>query len=131
MSFLAATTFASAEITGKIVSCSGWQLNRFPELKQFLVGGEAGYYHGVEVNFIHGKEAILTVYNESKIQETIKLSELKDRGEMHNLMRAKGFVRKSDDEVYEIKEEVFWAAERNAPKNGYFELLDQPAIIIP
>ena len=82
------------------------------------MGGEAGYYHGVEVNFIHGKEAILTVYNESKIQETIKLSELKDRGEMHNLMRAKGFVRKSDDEIYEIKEEMFWAAERNVEKKS-------------
>jgi len=26
--------------------------------------------------------------------------------------------------------EIIWAAERNAPKKAYFELLDQPAMII-
>ena len=31
----------------------------------------------------------------------------------------------------ETSYEIIWAAERNAPKKGYFELLDQPAIIIP
>ena len=27
--------------------------------------------------------------------------------------------------------EIIWAAERNAPKKGYFEVLTQPAKIIP
>ena len=31
----------------------------------------------------------------------------------------------------ETSYEIIWAAERKAPKNGYLELLDQPAIIIP
>jgi hypothetical protein len=31
----------------------------------------------------------------------------------------------------ETSYEIIWAAERKAPKNGYFELLDHPAIMIP
>jgi hypothetical protein len=31
----------------------------------------------------------------------------------------------------ETSYEIIWAAERKAPRNEYFELLDQPAKIIP
>jgi hypothetical protein len=31
----------------------------------------------------------------------------------------------------ETSYEIIWAADRNAPKKAYFELLDQPAIITP
>jgi hypothetical protein len=31
----------------------------------------------------------------------------------------------------ETSYETIWAADRKAPKKGYFELLDQPAITIP
>lgn len=36
--FLSLCSLALAELTGEIVSCSGWALNRYPELKEFLKG---------------------------------------------------------------------------------------------
>lgn len=52
---------------------------------------------------------------------TIELK-LKDPAQTHTLI-----IMNPIETSYEI----IWAAERSAPKNGYFELLDQPAIIIP
>lgn len=84
----------SGEITGKIISCSGWALNRLPELKKFVKDeGEADSYGGVEIDFKHGREAKLFVYDDGAEIEEIKLSELSTTEEMHALMLQKGFVR--------------------------------------
>ena len=43
-------------------TCSGWALNKMPQLKSFLKNGEAESYRNVEVKFISGRKAVMTVY---------------------------------------------------------------------
>jgi len=84
----------AGEITGKIISCSGWALNRLPELKKFVKDeGEADSYAGVEIEFRHGREAKLFLYDDGAEIEEIKLSDLSTLEEMHALMLQKGFAR--------------------------------------
>ena len=40
----------------------GWALNKLPNLKSFLKDGEAESYKNVQVNFVAGKKAIMTIY---------------------------------------------------------------------
>ena len=91
-----------AEVTGVIESCSGWKLNSLPELKSFLKDGEAESYRGVEVKYIHGKKAVLTVYEDGEEQEKITLSEYNTKEEMHQLMAEKGFEKSSEEEIKEL-----------------------------
>ena len=68
--------------------------------------GEAESYQGVKVTYVHGKTAILTIYNDQgKEQEKIVLHELKDRPAMHALMEEKGFRKKSAEEIEKIKQQ--------------------------
>lgn len=68
-------------------------------------------YRNVEVNFIRGKEAVLTVYvGESydardswEVKEAHTLSDYKTKGEIHALMIERGFTLKSDEELEEMK----------------------------
>lgn len=77
---------------GKIESCSGWSLNRLPELKSFLKDGEAESYHGISVEYIHGRQAVLTIYDDEEEIEKITLSDYKTKEEMHALLVEKGTV---------------------------------------
>jgi hypothetical protein len=102
---LASLTLASSQviITGKIESCSGCALNRLPELNSFLKDWDAEEYQGVEVVYIPGRKAVLTIYNDEREQEQITLSDYATKAEMHALMVEKGFVKKGEEEIVEMK----------------------------
>jgi len=70
-------------------------LNRLPELKAFVKNeGEADSYEGIEINFVRGREAKLSIFDdEGGLIETVSLKELKTLEEMHEMMNAKGFKR--------------------------------------
>lgn len=104
-------TLVNAELTGTIESCSGWSLNRLPELRSFLKDGEAEFYRGVTVSYIPGRQAVLTIYESDNgtddmvIREKVTLSDIPTKEEMHQLMKDKGFVLKDEKELQRIAEE--------------------------
>lgn len=63
--------------------------------------GEAEWYKGVTVTYIHGRQAVMTVYDDGTEKEKITLSDLKTKNEMHAMMSEKGFVKKSEEEIAE------------------------------
>lgn len=94
-------------VTGKIVSCPAWTLNKHKELRIFLKGdnnlrlpvGEINNYAGIEIQWKRGKKAILSIFDdENKHIEDVKLYELQTRTEMHKLMVDKGFVKKTENQ---------------------------------
>ena len=94
MTFLRQTQTQTAEI----VSCSGWALNKLPELKSFLKDGEAESYVGVTVKYVHGRTAVMTIYDDQKnVVEKVDLHVIKSKKRLHEIMKEKGFVRKGDD----------------------------------
>ncbi|EJK74970.1 hypothetical protein THAOC_03323 [Thalassiosira oceanica] len=90
-------------------------LNKLPELKAFLKSGEAESYRNVEVNFIHGKKAVLTIYSGESAddrdswveEEKVTLSDYQRTEEMHQLMLEKGSARsshfQSEEELKEMR----------------------------
>lgn len=90
-------------VKAKVVSCPAWTLNKHKELRLFLKGdktlgskGEIDEYAGVEIEWIRGKKAVMTLFDDSDKQlEEIKLYELQTREEMHTLMIEKGFSKKT------------------------------------
>jgi hypothetical protein len=78
-------------------------LNRLRELKSFLKDSEAEEYQGVDVEFIHGRKAVLTIYKDGIEQEQITLSDYATKEEMHALMVEKGFIKKKEEEIVELK----------------------------
>lgn len=103
-------------------------MNKLPNLKSFLKDGDAESYRNVEVTFVHGKKAIMTIYegeSQSDVgedgmeeKEKIVLSDYKTKEEMHALMVEKGFQMKSDEEIEAMKlqkqKEAAEEAERKA-----------------
>ena len=85
-----------AVLWGEVISCGGWSLNKFTELKKFLKGGEAQQYENLLITYVKGKRAVLTIYNDHEVVEKIKLTEYNDREVLHNLMAEKGFVKKAE-----------------------------------
>lgn len=81
-------------------------MNRLPELKSFLKDGEAESYHGVEIQYIHGKSAKLSVFHDDELQHEIPLSTIPSKDLMHSVMVEHGFVRKTDEELAKEKEET-------------------------
>jgi hypothetical protein len=67
----------------------------------------------VTVNYIPGRQALLTIYESSDeggvddmvIREKVALSDIPTKEEMHQLMKDKGFVLKDDTELTRIAEE--------------------------
>ena len=65
-------------------------------------------YKDVEVHFISGKKAVMTIYKDGKEQEKIILSDYDDKDKLHALFKEKGFVQYTDVEYKErrkMKEE--------------------------
>lgn len=81
-------------------------MNRLPELKSFLKDGEAEWYKGVEVTYIHGRKAVMTVFEDGEEKEKITLSEIKTKPEMHTMMAEKGFEKKSEEEIADAKRKL-------------------------
>lgn len=108
-------------ISGKIESCSGWSLNKLPQLKKFLKLGHAESYQNVEIEYIHGKKATLTIYHDDEKVETLVLSDLQNHEEMHALFVEKGFQLKPENEIEAIK------AERYAEHGKQIEIMEERA----
>jgi hypothetical protein len=70
-----------------------------PELKSFLLEGHVDEYRDVEVVFIPGRNAVLTIFEDGQEQEKVMLSAIKTKDEMHKLMSDKGFERKTKEEI--------------------------------
>jgi len=79
-------------------------LNKLPELKTFLKGLGAEMYRNVDIEYIHGRTATLTIFEDGVEVEQIILSDYKTRDDMHALFQEKGFVRKSSEEIAEVVE---------------------------
>jgi Sep15/SelM redox domain len=78
-------------------------LNRLPELKDFVMYGGAESFQNVEVEFVGGRSAVLTIYDDGEEREKIELTTLGTQQEMKELMLDKGFVLKSPQELARIK----------------------------
>jgi hypothetical protein len=68
--------------------------------------GEVMDYAGVTIEWIRGKRAVMTIYNEDGTpqDEPIELYQLQTREQMHQLMADKGFHKKTRQQ--EIQEEM-------------------------
>lgn len=83
--------------TAEIVSCSGWALNRLPELKSFLKDGEAEQYEGVTVKYVHGRTAVMTIYDGNRKEvKKVDLHVIRSKEALHAVMRENGFVLKNE-----------------------------------
>jgi len=60
-------------------------------LRSFLLDGEAESYAGLTVEFIRGKKAFLTIYDDGNITEKVYLKNYTVKEDLHQLMREKGF----------------------------------------
>jgi hypothetical protein len=84
-----------------------------------LKGGEAEQYQGVEVEYVHGRKAVLTIFKDGEQLEEVTLSDYRSKTDMHALMVERGFVKKSAAEMDEIdarpdveKQEVWQGREK-------------------
>lgn len=73
-----------------------------------LLEGEIMEYANIDIQWIRGKKAILTIMDDDgKKLEEIKLFTMKTREEMHKLMEDKGFAKKTKQEkLIEIRNEA-------------------------
>jgi hypothetical protein len=60
----------------------------------------------VEVQFVAGRDAVLTIFEDGTEREQVTLSDVKTKMEMHELMIQKGFERKSQEEIEALKVRV-------------------------
>lgn len=67
---------------------------------------EADEYKNLEVTFIHGRKAILTIFDDGKETEKITLSDYNSREAMHQLLEEKGFEKKPEEEIRKMKEKL-------------------------
>lgn len=89
-------------IRGLIESCSGWSLNKLPKLKAFLLEPNGvDLFKNVQVNFIPGRKAVLTIYKEGGEEEKITLSDYDDTDRLHTLFLEKGFEKYTEVEIDE------------------------------
>ena len=83
----------------------------FSQLKSFLKEpGGVDLYKNVEVRFISGRKAVLTIYKDGYEQEKITLSDYNDKEQLHELFRQKGFDKQS---VSELQQRRASAAEKS------------------
>ncbi|KAL7488897.1 hypothetical protein ACHAW6_014517, partial [Cyclotella cf. meneghiniana] len=80
-------------------------------LKAFLLEPNGvDLYRNVQVNFIHGKKAVLTIFkgdgsNKEEV-EKITLSDFDDTEKLHALFLQKGFEKYTDEEIDANREEA-------------------------
>jgi len=88
----------AVEISGHIKSCSGWQLNRMPEVKKFVMGHRDGAigYENVVVTYVSHAPPVLTISHDSEETEEVPLTDMSFE-DIHKMMADKGFVKKSAD----------------------------------
>jgi len=74
-------------------------LNKNPELKAFLKGGEVENYEGVEVEWIRGRKAVMHIYEDGKEVEKVDIYELTTHAAIVKTMEEKGLRLKSDQQL--------------------------------
>jgi len=78
-------------------------LNRLPNVKKFLKGGEAEQYEGIKVEWIRGKKPVLTIYEDGVQREEVQLENYDDVDRLHALFAEKGFQKKEGGEAVTTK----------------------------
>lgn len=88
-----------AKITGKVISCPGWRLNKYPELKKFL-HNDASNYEDLYISWIRGVDPVLKLLDTTTGVETeeIKLSAYNSKSAMEELLHSKGIHLKNEEE---------------------------------
>ena len=78
-------------------------MNRLPILKEFLKGGNgAVIYKNVDIEFVKGRKATLTIHKgdeDGEIIDTITLSDYETEKEMHDLFKKFGFKERSPEDI--------------------------------
>jgi len=119
-------------VSALIQSCGGWALNKLPELKSFLKEPDGvDLYKKVDVEFIPGRKAVMTIYQDGVENEKITLSDYNDKEKLHALFIEKGFQKYDEEELAEIrqmKQEVEDANDKEAKKRlrGNINQLTKP-----
>ncbi|KAL7495198.1 hypothetical protein ACHAWT_003673, partial [Skeletonema menzelii] len=94
--------------------------NKLPELKSFLKEPDGvDLYKKVDVEFIPGRKAVMTIYQDGVENEKITLSDYNDKEKLHALFIEKGFEKYDEEELAEIrkmKQEVEDANDKEAKK---------------
>jgi hypothetical protein len=75
-------------------------------LKDFL----AESYRGVDVEYVRGKPAVLSIYSDGELKEEVTLFDINTLDDLHKMMLEKGFELMPDDEVAVMKEQKEAAA---------------------
>eukprot|EP00978_Attheya_sp_CCMP212_P004403 scaffold9627_cov63-Attheya_sp.AAC.1 len=89
-----------------------------PAVKSFLMDGEAEDYRNVEVEFVSGKNAILTIFDDNVELEQVDLSQYTDKEDIHAMMVEKGFEKMEGEELEQARREL---AEKTAEKEAVAE----------
>jgi len=92
----------TAVVRAVVESCSGWRLNKLPEVKKFIYE-DVPLFHNVEYVKKGGAPPVLMLKNAAGITvETIKLDDM-SRDQCNELLLKRGFYKKSskDEEVPE------------------------------
>lgn len=76
-------------------------------MKKFIKFGGAESYQNVDIEFISGKKATLTIFHDGTEKEVVELQGLETEEEMHQLMLQKGFVLKEEEELKAIMEKSY------------------------
>lgn len=58
------------------------------------------------MKYVGGKKAVLTIYDGDEEKEKVTLSDYKEKEDMHAMMVEKGFVKKTDEEIEQVKAET-------------------------
>lgn len=90
------TSLENTNITAEIQTCSGWQLNRYPILKQFVrESGGADQYDMLKVKYISGHNPDLVIYNDDIEIERIDLKKYNTLKDIQNLLNSKHIYPRS------------------------------------
>ena len=84
-------------------------------------------YEDVEVRFISGRKAVMTIYKDGKEQEKITLSDYDDKDKLHALFKEKGFVQYTDVEYKERRK----MKEEEEKKNNIQQASSQGRVLRP
>jgi len=88
-----------------VESCSGWQLNRLPQVKRFIVE-DLQFYNNAEVNYVGGKSPEAIFYSENdEVIETVSLVEMNQK-EINELFIKKGIEKDTAREAAVLREEL-------------------------
>lgn len=79
-------------------------MKQYPILRSWLKEFEPEEYRGVTVEYVSGKPAVLSIYDDDDaLVEEVDLFQYTDKDSLHAMMANKGFVRMNKEEIDEMK----------------------------